>query len=61
LKTCGENDSHVDVVISNCVINLSRIEEFQEAWVLKPGGGLVSTSLLKSFRKVKIRNRTWAA
>ena len=39
LRSAGIADSSVDVVISNCVINLSKV--FEEIWrVLKPGGEL---------------------
>ena len=43
LRSAGIADSSVDVVISNCVINLSPYKEkvFEEIWrVLKPGGEL---------------------
>ena len=43
LKSLGINDNSVDVVISNCVINLSPAKEqvFKEIYrVLKPGGEL---------------------
>ena len=43
LKSLGLADNSVDVVISNCVINLSPYKEevFKEIWrVLKPGGEL---------------------
>ncbi len=43
MKSAGIEDSSVDIVISNCVINLSPYKErvFEEIWrVLKPGGEL---------------------
>jgi SAM-dependent methyltransferase len=43
LKSCGIEDNSIDVVISNCVINLSPSKEqvFKEIYrVLKPGGEL---------------------
>lgn len=43
LRSAGIEDDSVDVVISNCVINLSPYKEkvFEEIWrVLKPGGEL---------------------
>lgn len=43
LRTAGIGDSSVDIVISNCVVNLSPDQEsvFKEIWrVLKPGGEL---------------------
>ena len=43
LKSIGIDDASVDVVISNCVINLSPVKEkvFQEIFrILKPGGEL---------------------
>ncbi|MGN0950195.1 MAG: methyltransferase domain-containing protein [Mitsuokella sp.] len=43
LKSLGIEDNSVDIVISNCVINLSPYKEevFKEIWrVLKPGGEL---------------------
>lgn len=43
LRSAGVEDNSVDVVISNCVINLSPYKEkvFEEIWrVLKPGGEL---------------------
>ncbi len=43
LRTAGIADSSIDIVISNCVINLSpcKGKVFQEIWrVLKPGGEL---------------------
>lgn len=43
LSSAGIKDSSVDIVISNCVINLSPYKEkvFKEIWrVLKPGGEL---------------------
>lgn len=43
LRTAGISDSSVDIVISNCVVNLSPDKEkvFAEIWrVLKPGGEL---------------------
>ncbi|WP_018211467.1 methyltransferase domain-containing protein [Desulfitobacterium hafniense] len=43
LSTAGISDSSVDIVISNCVVNLSPDKEkvFAEIWrVLKPGGEL---------------------
>lgn len=43
LRSAGIEDASVDVVISNCVINLSPYKEkvFEEIWrVLKPGGEL---------------------
>lgn len=43
LRAVGIEDNSVDIVISNCVINLSPFKEkvFEEIWrVLKPGGEL---------------------
>lgn len=43
LRAAGIEDNSVDIVISNCVINLSPYKEkvFEEIWrVLKPGGEL---------------------
>ncbi len=43
LKACGIEDNSVDIVVSNCVLNLSPNKEavFKEIWrILKPGGEL---------------------
>lgn len=53
LKTLGIEDETVDVVISNCVINLSGAKEkvFQEIWrILKEGGELYFSDIFSDRR-----------
>lgn len=53
LQTCGIEDSSVDVIISNCVINLSPAKEkvLSEAYrVLRPGGELFFSDIFADRR-----------
>jgi arsenite methyltransferase len=59
------DDDSVDVIISNCVINLSPDKErvFQEAYrVLKPGGRMMVSDLVSSNLPDELRNdlSSWA-
>ncbi|MDR0355880.1 MAG: methyltransferase domain-containing protein [Deltaproteobacteria bacterium] len=59
LRDAGIEDDSIDVVISNCVINLSPFKEdvFKEIWrVLKPGGELIFSDVFADRRMPE-----WAA